>query len=66
MKPTVKKPVARPVAKPARKPPKKVAAKNAAYITRHPLKAATLLYSSPNPLFRSPVYYGCVTSLVSH
>jgi hemolysin D len=51
------KPAAKPVAKPARKPVKKAAAKNAVHVTRHPLKAATLLYSSPNPIFREPVYF---------
>ena len=55
------KPAAKPVAKPARKPAKKAAAKNAAHVTRHPLKAATLLYSSPNPFFRGPVYFLFVT-----
>ena len=49
------KPAAKPVAKPARKPVKKAATKNPAYITRHPLKAAKLLYSAPNPFFRGPV-----------
>jgi hemolysin D len=55
------KPAAKPVTNPARKPVKKAAAKNAAHITRHPLKAATLLYSSPNPFFRGPVYFLFVT-----
>jgi hemolysin D len=55
------KPTVKPVAKPARKPVKKAVAKNAAHITRHPLKAATLLYSSPNPFFRGPVYFLFVT-----
>jgi multidrug resistance efflux pump len=52
---------AKPAAKPARKPVKKAAAKNTANITRHPLKAATLLYSAPNPFFRGPVYFLFVT-----
>ncbi len=55
------KPAAKPVAKPARKPVKKAAAKNAVYNTRHPLKAAKLLYSVPNPFFRGPVYFLFVT-----
>ncbi|WP_158045486.1 hypothetical protein [Skermanella pratensis] len=47
--------------KPARKrAPPKPAGKRPATRSRdedrHPLKAATLLFSSPNPLFRAPVY----------
>src|SRR3954465_9171656 len=65
MKPTpgmkTAKPAAKPVAKPARKPVKKAAAKNAAHATRHPLKAATLLYSSPNAFFRGAIYFLFVT-----
>ena len=61
MKPTAKKPVAKPagkpVAQPARKPAKKATAKNTAHVTRHPLKAASLLYSSPSAIFRGPVYF---------
>jgi hemolysin D len=55
------KPAAKPAAKPVRKPVKKEASKNAADITRHPLKAATLLYTAPNPFFRGPVYFLFVT-----
>ena len=55
------KPAAKPVAKPARKPVKKAVVKNAVHNTRHPLKAATLLYSSPNPFFRGAVYFLFVT-----
>jgi multidrug resistance efflux pump len=59
-KPVIKpvaKPVAKPAAKPARKAPKKPPGRNAAHDTRHPLKAATLLYSSPNAFFRGAVYF---------
>jgi hemolysin D len=59
-KPTPK-PVAKPAPKPARKPEKKAAAKKAVHDTRHPLKAATLLYSSPSAFFRGMIYSLFVT-----
>jgi multidrug resistance efflux pump len=39
------------------KQPAKNAVAKAVAVTRHPLKAATLLYSAPNPVFRGPVYF---------